>query len=51
MMAGLFLLFALSIFFLYQKKYKSTLVLTIITLILCAFMLIYHATSDLGIRL
>ena len=50
MMAGLFLLFGICIALIWYGHYKLPFALACITLILCAFMLIYHATSVLGIR-
>lgn len=51
MMAALFLLFALVIIFIWKKWSKEAIILTMVTLVLCAFMFLYHATSKLGILL
>lgn len=51
MMAGLFFLVSLSMIFVFIGYYKAGYLITFITLILCIFMLMHHATTTLGIRL
>lgn len=51
MMAGLFLLLAISILLILRGYRKTAIVWALITLVLCVCMLIYHATTNLNIRL
>lgn len=51
MMALLFLIFLICFYLILIEKRTYALVLATLNLIFCAFMLIHHATSTLGIRL
>lgn len=51
MMAGLFLLLSISIFLILRGYRKTGVVWTLITLILCICMFIYHITDSLNICL
>ncbi|MCI5051820.1 MAG: DUF5993 family protein [Simkaniaceae bacterium] len=50
MMALLFILFSLAIGFALFRKYWACLATSLLTLILCALMFIYHANQALGIN-
>ena len=50
MMMGLFALYALALLLAFFGQRKSACGLAFLTLALSAFMLIHHATSNLGIR-
>lgn len=51
MMAGLYFLYLISMILVIVKKRKLAIALTMVTLLLCIFMLIHHATDTLQIRI
>jgi hypothetical protein len=51
MMAGLFLLFSVTLGFLFFGKKRETFYLLLITLFFCALMLWHHATDTLKVNL
>jgi Family of unknown function (DUF5993) len=51
MMAGLFILFLIVMFLIGYKKRIPALAVMLVTIALCALMLLHHATDFISIRL